>query len=67
MSRDVVCAGVDVVCELGCTLTKAYSLTCVFLFFFSGFSRQMVAILQEMGAEFSAFNIIMDEEVREGV
>ena len=32
----------------------------------SGFSRQTVAILQEMKAEFSTFNILMDDEVRQG-
>ena len=31
-----------------------------------GFSRQTIAILQELNAEFSTFNILMDNEVRQG-
>jgi hypothetical protein len=32
----------------------------------AGFSRQMVALLQELNVEFSSFNILMDEEVKQG-
>ena len=32
-----------------------------------GFSRQMVAILTEAGVEFSSFDILSDEEVRQGL
>ena len=31
-----------------------------------GFSRQLVGILKEKNAEFGSFNILMDEEVRQG-
>ena len=31
-----------------------------------GFSRQIVGILEEFGAEFRTFNILVDEEVRQG-
>ena len=31
-----------------------------------GFSRQLVAILNEIGVEYSSFNILADEEVRQG-
>ena len=31
-----------------------------------GFSRQTVALLNEMGAEYSTFNILLDDEVRQG-
>ena len=36
----------------------------VCLFPASGFSRQMVAILQEFNCTFNTFNILADEEVR---
>ncbi|KAL5470723.1 hypothetical protein EMCRGX_G028732, partial [Ephydatia muelleri] len=32
-----------------------------------GFSRQMVELLQELGAEFATFNILSDQEVRDGL
>ena len=31
-----------------------------------GFSRQLVAILNEIDVEYSSFNILADEEVRQG-
>lgn len=33
---------------------------------FSGFSRQTVALLNECGTKFSTFNILADDEVRQG-
>ena len=33
---------------------------------YPGFSRQLVAILNEIGVEYSSFNILADEEVRQG-
>lgn len=33
----------------------------------SGFSKQMVNLLQELNVEFSSFNILMDDEVRKGM
>ena len=31
-----------------------------------GFSRQLIAILNEIDVEYSSFNILADEEVRQG-
>jgi len=32
-----------------------------------GFSRQMVTILNELGVEYSSFNILADQEVRQAL
>ena len=32
----------------------------------TGFSRQVVELLDEIGADYSTFNILADEEVRQG-
>ena len=31
-----------------------------------GFSRQIIGILEEYNADFGSFNILMDDEVRQG-
>eukprot|EP00731_Ephydatia_muelleri_P021127 Em0013g854a len=40
---------------------------CTDVCFLQGFSRQMVELLQELGAEFATFNILSDQEVRDGL
>lgn len=33
----------------------------------TGFSRQMIELLNESNIEYSSFNILSDEEVRQGI
>ena len=39
---------------------------CYLAFYFSGFSKQITAILKDANVKYSSFNILEDEEVRQG-